>query len=304
MSHILRDLSILALITVAAVSDLLGQATAQRRIDGGRFEASGVVHVPGTDGVLFVDDGQTRKIFWMRLSGDGVQKSAAVEVPLPGADVVDLEGITTDGKYFYAVGSQSKKTGLDGDGLIRFTFDPATRQIAKVESVRGLKRFLAQNVTDLKGADQRIGDEVLNIEGLAWDPKETRLLLALRAPVSGNDALIVPVSLRDSAGPFAAENLVVDGNRAIRLATGGAGLRSLEFDAQRDRFIVITGAVLDPEVSDFRVLAWDGRNGAAPEEIRSYSRKLKPEGVTRARFAERDATVIVFDTGSYEVHSE
>jgi hypothetical protein len=34
---------------------------------GGMFEASGVVHAPGTDGVLFVDDGRPNEIFWMRL---------------------------------------------------------------------------------------------------------------------------------------------------------------------------------------------------------------------------------------------
>src|SRR3712207_2160569 len=35
--------------------------------DGGTFEASGVAHVPGTDGVLFVDDGRWEEIFWMRV---------------------------------------------------------------------------------------------------------------------------------------------------------------------------------------------------------------------------------------------
>ncbi|MCA1567628.1 MAG: hypothetical protein LC803_18665 [Acidobacteria bacterium] len=38
--------------------------------DGGTFEASGVAHVRGTDGVLFVDDGRTDEVFWMRL-GEG-----------------------------------------------------------------------------------------------------------------------------------------------------------------------------------------------------------------------------------------
>jgi hypothetical protein len=181
----------------------------------------------------------------------------AVEVPLAGVDVVDLEGITTDGRYFYAVGSQSKRTGLDGDGLVRFTFDPATRQIGKVESVR--------------------------------------------APVSGHDALVVPLTLRDANGPFTAANLVVEEKRAMRVPTGGDGLRSIEFDAARDRFVVITGAVLDAETADFRMLEWDGRDGAVPDQVRIYSRKLKPEGVTRARVAELDATVVVFDVGSYEV---
>ena len=37
--------------------------------DGGPFESSGVVSVPGTDAVLFVDDGRVREIYWMQLDG-------------------------------------------------------------------------------------------------------------------------------------------------------------------------------------------------------------------------------------------
>src|SRR5918997_605157 len=62
--------------------------------NGGLFEASGVAHVPGTDGVLFVDDGRPDEIFWMRL-GDGRKQSGAIRAVRLGASVVDLEGITT-----------------------------------------------------------------------------------------------------------------------------------------------------------------------------------------------------------------
>ncbi len=290
-----------ALIVLGAVSELIGQPAAPRRIAGGNFEASGVVSVPGSDGVLFVDDAQTQKIFWMEFSGTGAQKDPAVGVALPGADVVDFEGMTTDGEYFYAVGSQSKNVGFDGDGLVRFTFDPATRTAGHIESVRALKRFLSQNVAELKGVEHQVGDTALNIEGLAWDSAHNRLLLGLRAPVAGGDALVVPLTLRDPGRPFAIENLAVEGTRAIRVPTGGAGLRSLEFDPSRNRFLLITGAAHNAESRDFRLFEWDGTEGAALQEVRSYRRKLKPEGITRARIAGRDATVIVFDSSAYEV---
>ena len=302
MTHIARDLVFLAAIALFAASELVGQPAAQRKIAGGTFEASGVVSVPGTTGALFVDDGQTKNIFWMELAADGAQKGAAIQVPLPGVDVVDLEGITTDGNYFYAVGSQSKSVGFDGDGLVRFAFDPATRQAGRVESVRAVKRFLATNVAELKGTEHRIGDEVLNIEGLAWDPRENRLLLALRAPVAGADALIIPLKLRNAKGPFTADNLVVDGGGTMRLPLGGAGLRSLEFDAVSGNFLLFTGAALNNENTDFRLLEWSGRPGAAaPRELGRYSRKLKPEGITRMKLDGRDVMLVVFDVGSYEV---
>ena len=301
MNHIVRNLIVLTFISLAAASRLAGQPASLQRISGGTFEASAVVHVTGSDGVLFVDDGQTRQVFWMQLSPDGTQKSPALPVPLTGVDVVDLEGLTTDGHYFYAVGSQSKKTGFDGDGLIRFTFDAATRKAGSIESIRGLKRFLSQRVAELHGVENQSGDTALNIEGLAWDSRERRLLLALRAPVVDGHALVVPLKLRDGNGPFAIENLIVEGQRAIRLPTGGAGVRSIEFDPRRERFAVITGAELNAENSDFRLLEWDGREGASLEEVRQYSRRLKPEGITRAEIGGSAATVIVFDTGSYEV---
>jgi hypothetical protein len=303
MKHIVRDLVFLAAIALVAASELVGQpATQQRKIAGGTFEASGVVGVPGTNGALFVDDGNTTQIFWMELTADGAQKGAAVAVPLPGVDVTDLEGITTDGKYFYAVGSQSKTVGFDGDGLIRFTFDPATKRAGGVESIRGLKRFLATHVAELKGTEHKVGDAVLNIEALAWDQRESRLLLGLRAPVAGGDALVIPLKLRNADGSFAADNLMVDGKGALRLPLGGAGLRSLEYDPVSSRFVLFTGAALNDENADFRLLEWDGRAGsAAPREVSRYSRKLKPEGITRLKLEGRDAMLVVFDVGSYEV---
>jgi hypothetical protein len=38
---------------------------------GGAFEASDVISVPGADGALFVDDNRPDEVFWMRLDQDG-----------------------------------------------------------------------------------------------------------------------------------------------------------------------------------------------------------------------------------------
>jgi hypothetical protein len=44
--------------------------------DGGKFDASGVADVPGTDGVLFVDNGREGQVFWMGLDQNGGQVGA------------------------------------------------------------------------------------------------------------------------------------------------------------------------------------------------------------------------------------
>ena len=75
------------------------------------------------------------------------------------------------------------------------------------------------------------------------------------------------------------------------MSTGGAGLRSLEFDPVGNRFLVITGAPLNAETKDFRLFEWDGAEKTALRDLR----------ITRARLAGGDALVVVFDTSAYEL---
>lgn len=267
-------------------------------IPGGAFEASAVVGVPNSPGVLFVDDDRTREIFWLEFTESGHPKPA-VSVQL-GADVTDLEGITTDGTWLYAVGSQSKLTGTDGDGLLRFTFDPSSRQIQRLEKIQGLKAFLAGTVEELRGTATVLGDHVLNIESIAWDASGRMLLLGLRAPLKDGMALVVPLKLRDDSGPFDTSNLVVPHGRAIPLALDGAGIRSLEFDPGRQTFMVVSGAHLDEERLAFRLFEWAGPT--APQSLRAVStfpRGVKPEGIARVTIAGQNRRIVVYDGGTY-----
>lgn len=269
-----------------------------RKIAGGDFEASGVAHLPGTHRFLFVDDDSEREIYVLELL-DGVQRGVAVPLAF-GADVTDMEGVTSDGRHFYVVGSQSKTSGFDGDGLVRFVMDPAGTRVSHVERIQGLKTWLAENVPELHGTANRIGDEVLNIEGLAWDPDRERLLLGLRAPLVADSALVIPIRLRRAEGPFAADNLQLD-SAAIRLDLGGAGIRGIEYDPATRGFLVITGAALNDETRDFRILEWDGVSRTTQDEIAAFPRQLKPEGIARAQLGGSSSLVVVFDAGAYLV---
>jgi hypothetical protein len=270
-----------------------------RRIAGGSYEASGLAAVPADSQFLFVDDGREREIFLLALSSDGIQTGDAVALPLP-ADVTDMEGITSDGRYFYIVGSQSKRTGFDGDGLVRFTFDPRSRRIEGVQRVQDLKGWLAAHVAELRGTERQIGDDILNIEGIAWDPANHRLLLGLRAPVVADSALIVAIKLSDTTKAFTRDNLTVDG-ATLRLPLGGAGIRGIEWDPVADAFLIITGASLDDEELDFRILEWSGQAGSQPREIATYDRRLKPEGIARGSVGGKRSRVVVFDAGDLAV---
>lgn len=308
--------SLLLIVAVAALATLVARvpnrlettsmgsvdAAGPHRIVGGSYEASGLAAVPGDSQFLFVDDGKEREIFLLTISRDGRQAGGAIALSLT-ADVTDPEGVATDGRFFYIVGSQSKMTGFDGDGLVRFTFDPATRRIDAVERIQGLKAWLAANVPELRGTERRIGDDVLNIEGLAWDPPNRRLLLGLRAPVVAESALVVAIKVIDPNGAFSTDNLKVDG-ATLRLPLGGAGIRGIEWDPVANAFLVIAGASLNNEDRDFRVVEWNGQSRSQPREIATYKRRLKPEGIARGSVGARPTRVIVFDVGLVAVMRE
>jgi hypothetical protein len=267
---------------------------------GGTFEASGVVQVPGTDAVLFVDDDRTNEIFWMRLGEDRKQAGAIKAIDI-GTNIIDLEGITTDGVHFYIVGSQSKSKGGDLAGLARFKFDTANQRAAGTEVASGLKKFLADNVLELRGMENtKYDDGGINIEGIAWDPRNMRLLLGLRSPVVEGQALVVPLKLRDPKAALSIENLEVEGGKAIRLPLTGAGIRSIEYDESRKAFYVITGAGPNSEKMDFKFWEWSGNEAApTPREWNMFDRRLKPEGIARVSTGLKDFIFIVFDTSGY-----
>lgn len=267
---------------------------------GGKFEASGVTQVAGTDGLLFVDNSRPGEVFWVRLDRAGRQVGDTVAVSL-GVEVQDQEGITSDGASFYVVGSQSKAKAGERPGLVRFRFDPGRGRAEQVESLSGLKQFLAERVSELRGlADSKAKEGGMSVEGLAWEPRGGRLLLGLRSPIVDGQALVVPLKLRDPRGTLSYDNLEV--GEAIRLPLGGLGVRSIEYDARAGVYRIIAGAAEDQEKTDFGLWEWDGA-GARPglRETRKFDRSLKPEGVTRASAGGRDFLVVVFDSGGYTV---
>lgn len=265
---------------------------------GGKFEASGITRVSGTDSFLFVDDGRPAEVLWLQLDRDGKQDGSIKPVKL-GVKIDDPEGITTDGSYFYVVGSQSRSKSADQPGMARFRFNRDTQSAEDVQSVSKVKGYLVENVAELRGLGARKAkDDGINIEGLAWDPARRMLLLGLRSPIIEGNALLVPLKLRDPGGPFSFDNL--EGGKAIRLPLGGMGIRGIEYDERKGLFYIITGATKSRDKTDFKLWEWTGQSdGSGLREITSFDRKLQPEGVTSVPVGDSTSKVIVFDTSRY-----
>ncbi len=268
-----------------------------RIFQGGVYEASGVVSVPGTDGVLFVDDNRADEVLWMRLDQEGNQVGEIKPIKI-GASVEDPEGITFDGSWFYVAGSQSGTKVEEMNSLVRFRFDSQTQSVKEVESAGGLYQFLTERAPELRECAGKKGKKgTINIEGLAWDPVQMRLLLGLRDPEISEQALIVPLRLRDPNARLSLENLALAQPNAIRLSLGGATIRSIEYDSSLNVFQIISGAPESKKKTDFKLWEWDGQT--SPREKVALNSKLKPEGVTRVSIGGRGFIFIVCDASEY-----
>ncbi|HEU0184969.1 MAG TPA: DUF3616 domain-containing protein [Blastocatellia bacterium] len=278
-------------------SDRSSISSSGRIFQGGVFEASGVVAVPGTDGVLFIDDGRADEVLWMRIDQDGNQVGEIKPIKI-GANVVDPEGITFDGSWFYVVGSQSVIRGQEPNALVRFIFDPETQRVAEVESLRTLYEFLTGEVPELKEYAGKKGLKgTINIEGLAWDPVQERLLLGLRDPLISGQALIVPLHWQDPNERQSLENLALAQPNAIRLSLGGDAIRSIEYDYSLNVFQIISGSPEVKKKSDFKLWEWDGRT--SPREKAVLDSRMKPEGVTRVSIDGNNFLFFVCDASGY-----
>lgn len=275
-------------------------------IRGGFVEASGVIQVPDSNGVLFVADSKEKQVLYTEFDQNGNQTTDHQPKPLGATaagvevSVSDPEGITYGGGFFYMIGSQGDPRAGDKNALVRFVFDRATQSVRDAEIITDLRGFLLANVSELQGDGEKPGAQGgLNIEGIAWDPGHERLLLGLRSPLPGGQAMIVPLKLRDPRGSFSKENLTVDAPQVIRLNLEGFGIRDIHFDGHLNSFLIVSGAPDPLPKSDFKLWQWSGDANVQPKSIANLDPKMKPEGVTRVRINGRDYLLIFGDDSKY-----
>ncbi len=265
---------------------------------GEKFEASGVVHLPGTDTVVFIDDSRSFEVFTMRINDAGQQVGAVRSVRL-GAGIENPEGITFDGTYFYVVGSQSKPKKGAANAIARFTMDQNSQVVSNLAVIPNFRTLLLSRVAELRGVGELEGDDGgLNIEGIAWDPEGKRLMLGLRSPILNGQALILPVGLRDAGGPFTSDNLQLENARPIAVFLEQSGIRDIQYDSRLKTFLLISGAPENVRRGIFAVWEWDGRSGQ-PRQRALLDSRMKPEGITQARVGDKDFIFIVCDENRY-----
>jgi hypothetical protein len=212
----------------------------------------------------------------------------------------DLEALAVDGQgRIYAITSHSRKeNGKRRDNreqLVRFSI--REEQVIDLKIQRGLRKAITREHKSLKGATKIRDvkeDEGFNIEGLSFDAANQQLLIGLRAPTPGDDAIIVilenPQAVFDNhEKPRIAEQL-------IRLDLDGGGIRSLSYDPHLKGYLIISRK---PEKA-FKLWLWNGDTDASPRRIKIPGIKnlRQAEGVTPVRIGgQAEGILIVSDEG-------
>jgi hypothetical protein len=232
---------------------------------------------------------------------------------LPPRAVDDLEGLTLaeEGgrRYVFLTSSmyvkKAKKHALDipPSGVLRVTINPDDTLSA--QNMPGFREWLISAYPQLAAAPQTTPDDGgLNIEGFAWDKNRHALLFGLRTPVPGGKPQILPVKVKDLAGPWTTSNLEAQPPIQLSIESVGdeQGIRELSNAQRRDGFFVIVGKSISDSNAPFALYEWGGNADVAPRRFSVvFARKMKPEGITRGTIGGRSALVIVDDGGGFQV---
>jgi hypothetical protein len=271
---------------------------------GERLEVSGAATRPGAAGMLLVTDRGSTDLIWMPIDGTGAQSGPLTPLPVRLStpdEFVDPEAITYGNSFFYLLTSQSDPVDRRQHHLMRFDFDAVTREVrGSAESIGNLRDLLLKNIPELSATGAIPGSlGGLNAEGLAWDPGNERLLIGLRSPLIGNQAVLVPLQMADPRGGFTPENLKFAEPRLIILPLDGQGIRDITYDPQIRNFLILSGPPENRPADNFNLWEWNGRNDGRPRRLLTLDGQQKPEGIASLSVDGHNYLFITGDAGSY-----
>jgi hypothetical protein len=136
-----------------------------------------------------------------------------------------------------------------------------------LETVPEIGESLGTADDDPQYAPEKAG---LNIEGLAVTPGGDALIVGVRNPIPANQALIVRVLLKDWPPTIAP-------NDVSRVDLGKRGIRSIDWDAPRKRYVIVAGP--KDGNGSFEVYEWSVANTSPVKVATSLPDGFRPEGL-------------------------
>ncbi|QMT36270.1 MULTISPECIES: DUF3616 domain-containing protein [Neisseria] len=252
-------------IAIGALSWAVAKSVSPEKIVShklaGTYEPSAVQQLP--DGRLLVaEDEAVRALSLLTVNADGtLQENQAADSELMNSLKVkldDLEALAADDKgYIYAATSFSstKKNSREPDRERFVRFKIQGNRIQDLKEAVNLKEALLKASEVQKTIQSKTGKPVdfhdLNLEGLAYDTKNNRLMLGIREPMAGKLAMVIPINnpnelFENKAAPRFGEVLLLD--------LEGGGIRSLEYMAETDSYLIANE--LANEQGKFRSYLW------------------------------------------------
>lgn len=267
------------------------------------YEPSGVVQL-ADESFVVVEDEASNPVDKFTLSAEGLPEEAylarASLFSLISTERVlnaleDLEGLTADTEgRIYAITSHSRN--IDGkrrdnrEQLARFRLQNG--EVTDFEVIRGLrKRITARHdfLEDSARLRDVKRDQGFNVEALSFDASGRKLLIGLRAPLHGKDAVIV--SLENPESAFDSDVKPEISEQLITLDLGGGGIRAMCYDPTIDGYLIITRK----QGKRFRLWFWNGDPMASPRrvKIKGIKNLRQAEGITPVRIEGRPAGILI-----------
>ena len=272
------------------------------------YEPSGVQQLP--DGrFVVVEDEAVHPLDVFSLQPDGrvfeqpVYRSTLLSWSSPNRvlnTLEDLEAVAVDERgRIYAITSHSRKENGKRDDkreqLVRFGLEG--EQVIDFKVLRGLRKKISRQHGSLKDAtkvrDVKDGDG-FNIEGLSFDAAKQNLLVGLRSPLAGSDAIIIV--LENPRAVFEQDEKPRISDQLITLDLDGGGIRGICYDPHLGGFLIISRKLN----KSFKLWLWSGDADKRPKRIKIPDIKnlRQAEGVTPVVLNGRpEGILIVSDDG-------
>jgi hypothetical protein len=273
------------------------------------YNASDIIPIADSR-FLFCDNNTDDALFELDLTPDGRKNGPLIRRPLRGIsagaahDLEDMALVEDGGRrYLFLTSSMQVRRTKPPGGVLRVTINPDETLVA--ENMPDFRDWLIRTYPQLAASAQiKPDDGGLNIEGLAWDRNRHALLFGLRTPTQDGKPLVLPVKVKNLAGPWTTKNLEAQTPIQLSIEPAGdeQGIRCLYNELDREGFLVIVGKTTKDSDAPYSLYEWDGNAGGAMRLFNlAFAKKMKPEGITRGSIGGRNALVIVDDGGGFQV---
>jgi hypothetical protein len=271
-----------------------------------KLEASGATLRPGSSELILAGDRHADRLFRVTLDEAGLPAGEPLPFPVlnpaePSGTFSDPEALTYGNGFFYLLCSQSDPVDTRQHRLVRFDLDPVTHLTrGPVEVIGNLRDLLLNGIPEIATIGARPGSVGgLNAEGLAWDPNQERLIVGLRSPLIGDQAILIPLKMREPNGPFESANLALSNPSIMLLPLGGQGIRDLTYDAHLKSFLILSGPSENRPEGNFGLWEWSGRPESRPTRLLLLEAEMRPEAILSLSVGQEDFLIITGDNGHY-----